>query len=183
MLMSLIGYLFCLALGAWGFLVTGSQLARGTVTQSLDNLFLTMFAALIGVVCLGYLAWRFYPVVAAAGAAGGAAAAAPAYVLPEDPAFEDAHMPLFYKVWLGLLVLTAVEVLLAYWQIAGVIVMLAILLLLSLVKAGMIMGYFMHLRFDHPNLSWIVVAPAVACILIMCGYFFPDSFRLLDLGQ
>ena len=179
MLLSLIGYLFCLVLGAWGFLIAASHLAGGTVTASLDSLFLTMFAALMGVTCFGFLAWRFYPAVAAGRSAAGVAGVK-RFVLPEDPVFEDAHVPLFNKVWIGLLVLTGLEVLLAYWQLAGVLVMLAILLFLSVIKAGMIMSYFMHLRFDHPRLSWMVVVPAAACILIMCGYFFPDSFRLLD---
>jgi cytochrome c oxidase subunit IV len=53
---------------------------------------------------------------------------------------------------------------------------------LSLVKAGMIMAYFMHLKFDRPGLSWLLVVPLVACILIMVGYFFPDSFRILEYG-
>ena len=177
MLISLIGYLFCLALGVWGFAVFGELAAQGTITATLDNLFLGLFAALMGVTCLGYIAWRFYPVVrAASGASAGAG-----YVLPEDPDFTDAHMPLFMKIWFGLLVLTAVEVVLAYYQIAGLLVMLAILLLLSGIKAGMIMATFMHMQFDNKLLSWIVVVPALACILIMCGYFFPDSFRLLDL--
>ncbi len=179
MLLSLIGYLFCLVLGIWGFYVTGVQLAHGTLTVSLDNLFLTMFAALMGVTCFGYLAWRFYP--ALTGSGGGAAPAVPRFALPEDPAYEDAHISLFNKVWIGLLALTAVEVLLAYVQIAGLLVMLAILLVLSLVKAAMIMLSFMHLQFDHKHLKWIVVIPAGGCILIMCGYFFPDAFRLFDL--
>ena len=179
MLFSLIGYLFCLVLGAWGFYITGVQLLHGTLTTSLDNLFLTMFAALMGVMCFGFLAWRFYPAVAAGRAMAGAPDAK-RFVLPADPAFEDAHLPLFNKVWIGLLVLTGAEVLLAYWQLAGVLVMLVMLLVLSAIKAGMIMSYFMHLRFDHPRLSWMVVTPATACIAIMCGYFFWDSFRLLD---
>lgn len=175
MLLSLIGYLFCLALGAWGFVTTGQLLASGNITATLDNLFLALFAALMGVTCFGYLAWRFYPALASVGAG------APAYALPEDPPYTDAHLPLFNKIWIGLLVLTAIEVVLAYVQIAGLLVMLAILLLLSLVKAGMIMSTFMHLQFDNKLLALIVVIPAVACILIMCGYFFPDSFRLVDL--
>lgn len=182
MLLSLLGYLFCLALGAWGFYVAGSQVAHGTLTASLDNLFLTLFAALVGVTCFGYLAWRFYPALTAGGAPARAAAPAkPAYVLPEDPPYEDAHMPLFQKVWFGLLAITFVEVLLAYVQIAGVLVMLLILLILSAAKAWMIMSSFMHLRFDHPLLTKIVIVPAVICIVVMCGYFFPDSFLLLDL--
>jgi len=146
-------------------------------------LFLTLFAALMAVLSFGYLAWRFNPsnlAPAGVAAAAGGATFAP-YVLPEDPTFEDAHIPIFNKIWVGLLVFTAIEVVLAYVQIAGILIMLAILMILSVVKAAMIMGWFMHLKYDHPVFSWILVLPAVACILIMCGYFFPDSFRLLDL--
>jgi cytochrome c oxidase subunit IV len=57
--------------------------------------------------------------------------------------------------------------------------MLTLLMGFSIVKAYLIMAYFMHLKFDQPSLSWILVLPLVACILIMMGYFFPDSFRLL----
>ena len=182
MLLSLIGYLFCLVLGIWGFYVAGIQLAHGTLTSTLDNLFLTMFAALMGVTCVGYLAWRFYPALAAGGVAAAGEGAGPSrYVLPEDPVYVDSHIPLFNKIWIGLLAFTALEVLLAYVQIAGALIMLVILMILSLIKAAMIMACFMHLKFDHPQLTWIVVAPAVACILIMCGYFFPDSFRILAL--
>ena len=181
MLLSLIGYLFCLVLGVWGFYVTGVQLAQGTLTASLDNLFLTMFAALMGVTCFGYLAWRFYPALTAPAVGVAGAPSAPRFVLPEDPAYTDKHIPLFNKIWIGLLVLTAVEVVLAYVQIAGLLIMLAILLILSILKAGMIMMSFMHLQFDHRHLKWIVVIPAGLCIVIMCGYFFPDAFLLLDL--
>lgn len=183
MLLSLIGYLFCLALGAWGFYLTGVQVAHGAMTTSLDNLFLTMFAALMGVTCFGFLAWRFLPVVTAeAGTGGPAGAGAPArYVLPADPDYVDEHIPLFWKVWFGLVALTLVEVFLAYVQIAGLMVMLAILMLLSAIKAAMIMMSFMHLQFDHRLLKWIVAVPAVICILIMCGYFFPDAYLLFDL--
>lgn len=178
MLLSLIGYLFCLALGAWGFYIAGASVLGGTLAASLDNLFMTLFAALMGVTAFGYLAWRFYPALATAGAAATGAAG---YVLPEDPEYVDSHIPTFNKIWIGLLVLTFIEVLLAYVQIAGVMVMLAILLILSVMKAAMIMAQFMHLSFDHKHLTYIVVIPAVLCILILCGYAFPDAFRLLSL--
>ncbi len=183
MYISLIGYLFCLVLGIWGFAVAGGQVIHGGMVVSLDNLFLTMFAGMIGVACFSYLAWRFLPVITApAGAAAGkGGVTVQPYAVPEDPEYTDAHIPLFNKIWIGLLVLTAVEVILAYVQLTGILVMLAILLVLSALKAGMILSYFMHLKFDHPQLSWTLLLPAVACILAMCGYFFPDSFRLLEL--
>ena len=93
----------------------------------------------------------------------------------------ESHKPLFIKIWIGLLVLTLIEVVLAYIQFDQLI-MLTLLMGLSIVKAVMIMAYFMHLKFDLPVLSWTVGFPLVACILIMMGYFFPDSFRILDIG-
>ncbi len=93
----------------------------------------------------------------------------------------QSHKGLFIKVWIGLLALTLVEVVLAYIQF-DFVVMLTLLMGLSLVKAAMIMAYFMHLRFDQPVLAWTVGVPLVACILIMIGYFFPDGYRILDFG-
>ncbi len=93
----------------------------------------------------------------------------------------ESHSGLFWKVWIGLLVLTLIEVFLAYIQLAQGL-MISILMVLSIVKAGMIMAYFMHLRFDKPVLTWTLVVPMVACMLIMVGYFFPDSYRILDFG-
>jgi cytochrome c oxidase subunit 4 len=93
----------------------------------------------------------------------------------------DSHIGTFVKVWVGLLVLTVIEVILGYIQFTTYI-MLTLLMGFSLVKAYMIMAYFMHLKYDKPGLSWILVPPLVACILIMVGYFFPDSFRILVWG-
>ena len=94
----------------------------------------------------------------------------------------ESHAGLFMKVWVILLVLTLIEIFLAYIQIAKV-AMITILMVLSLVKAGMIMAYFMHLKFDKPGLSWILVVPLVTCLLIMVSYFFPDSYRILEFGN
>ncbi len=182
MIVSLIGYLFTFALGIWGVATFAQLIAGGALAASLDNLFLTLFSALMAVLSFGYLAWRFNPSKLGPAAVAGSGVSVEPYVLPEDPVYKDAHIPIFNKIWMGLLALTLIEVVLAYVQIAGVLVMLMILLVLSVIKAGMIMGWFMHLKFDHPIFSWVVVAPAAACILIMCGYFFPDSFRLLELG-
>jgi len=93
----------------------------------------------------------------------------------------ESHRPLFIKVWVALLILTLFEILLAYIHL-NMVLMLTLLMGMSIVKAGLIMAYFMHLRFDRPILSWILVVPLVACLLIMVGYFFPDSFRLVQLA-
>ena len=51
----------------------------------------------------------------------------------------------FTKVWAALLGLTGIEVFLAYEQV-GVWIMLVALLGLSVVKAALIIAYFMHLN-------------------------------------
>jgi cytochrome c oxidase subunit 4 len=90
----------------------------------------------------------------------------------------QSHQGTFIKVWIGLLGLTLIEVILGYIQF-NMHIMLTLLMGFSIVKAYLIMAYFMHLKYDRPSLSWILVPPLIACILIMMGYFFPDSFRIL----
>jgi cytochrome c oxidase subunit 4 len=97
--------------------------------------------------------------------------------------FEDVHFEgsnrLFVAVWLWLLGLTAVEVFLAYIHVP-VHLMLTILLGLSVVKAALIMAYFMHLRFERLSLVLTLVPVLVLCICLLL-VFFPDSVRLLNL--
>ena len=97
-------------------------------------------------------------------------------VVEEGPIHFEGSTGMFLKVLGGLLVLTLVEVLLAYFEVPPA-VMLAIVMGLSLVKAGLIMGYFMHLRFERMSLVLTLVPALVVCICLLF-VFFPDSFRL-----
>jgi cytochrome c oxidase subunit IV len=82
---------------------------------------------------------------------------------------------LFTTIWVWLLLLTAVEVLLAYKSMP-LIVMLTILMGLSIIKAALIVAYFMHLKFERLSLILTIVPMLVVCILLLF-VFFPDSFR------
>ncbi len=84
------------------------------------------------------------------------------------------------KVWAGLLGLTLAEIVLAYVQLAPGL-MLTLLMVFSIAKAAMIMAYFMHLKFDEPALSWMLVPPLIACIVALAVYLLPDSLRALEL--
>ena len=86
---------------------------------------------------------------------------------------------LFLYILLALLGLTLVEVLLAYFEVS-LTLMLTILLGLSLIKAALIMAYFMHLRFERMSLVLTLVPIMVVCICLLF-IFFPDSFRSHDL--
>jgi cytochrome c oxidase subunit 4 len=83
---------------------------------------------------------------------------------------------LFISVWVWLLALTGFEVFLGYKQVP-VIYMLVILMGVSIIKAALIVAYFMHLRFERLNLMLTIVPALVICICLMLLVFFPDSFR------
>ena len=96
----------------------------------------------------------------------------------EDPAnVAGASTLTFAKVWIALLVMTAVEVFLAYEQLP-VLLMLISFLGLSIVKAALIIAYFMHLKFERFSLFLTLFPMLIFCILMMF-VFMPDSMRAM----
>ena len=92
----------------------------------------------------------------------------------------DGSTKLFLSVWVWLLLLTGFEVFLGYIQLP-VTYMLVILMGASIIKAALIVAYFMHLRFERLNLVLTIVPALVICICLMLLVFFPDSFRAREL--
>src|SRR5436305_6334811 len=98
----------------------------------------------------------------------------------ENPAqVSGATTVTFGKVWIVLLVMTAVEVFLAYEQLP-VLLMLISFLGLSIVKAALIIAYFMHLKFERFSLFLTLFPMLVLCILLMF-ITMADSQRALHL--
>jgi len=89
---------------------------------------------------------------------------------------ETAGNKIVFSVWFGLLGLTVLEVILAYRQLP-LETMLSILMTLSVIKAALIIAYFMHLRYEQPSL-FVTLIPALVFILIMMTVIFADSSRL-----
>jgi cytochrome c oxidase subunit 4 len=93
---------------------------------------------------------------------------------------EHAHMEAskrtFMYVWGWLLALTAVEVVLAYQRLE-IRLMLTLLMTLSIVKASLIISYFMHLKYEKRSLI-LLLMPAMVFIICMMFVVFPDSLRL-----
>jgi cytochrome c oxidase subunit 4 len=83
----------------------------------------------------------------------------------------------FAVIWIILLVFTGIEVFLAYEQITPVI-MLTALIGLSVVKAALIIAYFMHLKFERFSLFLTLFPMLIFCILMMF-VFMPDSMRAM----
>lgn len=84
----------------------------------------------------------------------------------------------YFWVWGALLILTAIEVVLGYKQVFAPVRMLEILLFLSVIKSALIIGYFMHLKFEKSLMRWLLVISVTACFIIMYFFFFPDADRV-----
>jgi caa(3)-type oxidase subunit IV len=98
-----------------------------------------------------------------------------------DATAHDDSKGQYFWVWGALLALTAVEVWLGYKQIFQPVRMLEVLLILSVIKSALIIGYFMHLKYEIPAMKWVMMASVVACLCLMC-VFFADAFRIVHLG-
>jgi cytochrome c oxidase subunit 4 len=85
----------------------------------------------------------------------------------------------FLIVWGWLLALTAVEVFLGYKQLE-LKLMLIMLMGLSIIKAALIIAYFMHLRYERPSMGAILM-PALVIVIVLMNMFLPDSIRLLHM--
>jgi cytochrome c oxidase subunit 4 len=86
---------------------------------------------------------------------------------------------LFTSIWVWLLILTLIEIFLAYKPMP-IHFMLVVLLGLSLIKAALIIAYFMHLKFERLSLILTIIPMLVVCICLLF-VFFPDSFRSQNL--
>jgi cytochrome c oxidase subunit IV len=88
-------------------------------------------------------------------------------------------MKLYVVVWVGLMLIVAVEVALTYAGLpAGTLV--AALLALALLEAGLGVMYFMHLRYERPSLFWSLI-PGLIFVFIMMNHLWRDAHRLISL--
>jgi len=88
---------------------------------------------------------------------------------------------LFTIVWVWLVAITAIEVFLGYeTQHFSPTFMLSLLIVLSIVKAILIVSYFMHLKYEKLSLTLLLIPSTVFCLCMILIFFFPDSLRLLQ---
>lgn len=101
--------------------------------------------------------------------------------MAEAAAHHDESKAQYFWVWGALLVITAVEIVLAYKQVFDPAKMLIVLMGLSVIKAALIIAYFMHLKFEMARMKIVLMTSVVVCLTLMC-VFFPDALRVLQLG-
>src|SRR5260370_40831726 len=87
---------------------------------------------------------------------------------------------LFFYVWGALLLMPAIEVYLTYQNMQP-LKMLTILMGLSLIKAALIIGYFMHLKYEVSRVKWLTMFSVVARLILMTIFFFSAARLLLEL--
>jgi heme/copper-type cytochrome/quinol oxidase subunit 4 len=85
----------------------------------------------------------------------------------------------YIAIWVGLLCIVGIETFLTSMNLSthGLLVSL---LVLAFLEAGIALLYFMHLKYEKPNLFWSLV-PAVIFVLFMMNHFWPDAYRMLNL--
>ena len=155
-------------------LVAYNLFAAGTVIST-DGLFFTVVPLLLA---LCFLVVPAMDIMAKRKAAA-SGDAAEAHAEPAEEVHFAGSYQLFMMVWIWLLALTGFEVFLGYIHL-NVILMLVILMGASIIKAALIIAYFMHLRFERLNLILTIIPALVVCICLLL-IFFPDSFRAREL--
>ena len=179
----------CLVVMACSLGIAGWQIVSGQVfKQGVEAIFtiivcLTLAAAFSFIPCQAWMNGSLQRMLGMRARAARAAGDEHEVEVFVDDTLPEHEVPrkTFFLVWFWLLALTAVEVLLAYIHVFSTHVMLGILMALSLVKAGLIVAYFMHMKFENRAFVLSVVPCTMVVITLLC-IFFPDSFRILDLG-
>jgi cytochrome c oxidase subunit 4 len=180
------------AAAALGFLVFAAfnAISSGDFFTT-DNLFLTAVCLLFALVfAVSPLVWLIesgrlpIPFVKKASADSAAPQLLSAdETLADAEPVEEVHFAgsnqLFRKVWYWLLLLTGIEIILGYKPMP-LHLMLTVLLGLSIIKAALIIAWFMHLKFERLSLIITLVPMLVICICLLF-VFFPDSFRSFGL--
>jgi cytochrome c oxidase subunit 4 len=165
----------CVVLAAGFLVLAGKNAAEAGNFLTIDSLFFTAVLLL--------LALTFVAVPALVMRERGVRPFSIAEGVPPARAHEHVHFEgrtqLFLLILGGLLALTMVEVFLAYIHLP-LTLMLIILMGLSIIKAAMIIAYFMHLKFERMSLVLTLIPTAVICICLLF-IVFPDSFRTNDL--
>lgn len=84
---------------------------------------------------------------------------------------------LYWRTWLWLLVITALEIGVTLIHLPRAL-LVSLLVVMAILKVVLIAAHFMHLRFEHLNLVYMVVTPIVLIIALVFGIA-PDTLRPL----
>jgi len=86
-------------------------------------------------------------------------------------------MRFYVMVWVGLVLIVGVEVALTMAHLPTN-TLLAALLSLAVLEAGLGVMYFMHMKYERPVLFWSLI-PMLVFVLVMMNHLWADAHRLL----
>lgn len=97
----------------------------------------------------------------------------------DSKAKSSAGMTTYYVIYVGILAIAALQVVFAYQHTEGA-AMLARMLVLAIIQAGLGVMFFMHLRDEKRGLL-LALIPATVFVLMMMNVIWSDSFRLIHM--
>lgn len=83
-----------------------------------------------------------------------------------DESATERKLPNYYLIWVYLLILTVVEVFVAFMSQLPETVLIIALLVLAVWKAALVAMYYMHLRLEPPRLIVMIIAAFPLAILL-----------------
>ena len=89
----------------------------------------------------------------------------------------------YWKIFFILFAVTAVEVVLYYWSIPGVNLNNAVLGILALAKFAVVVGYFMHLKFDNRLLRRLFVTGMLLAVAVYVAYLLTMGVFIAPVGE
>ncbi len=85
---------------------------------------------------------------------------------------------IYWVTWFWLLVLTVLEVSLVLVRPPKILLIVG-LVTMALMKATLIVAYFMHLRWERLSLVYVVVTPMFLLAIVMLALMGPDALHVL----
>jgi heme/copper-type cytochrome/quinol oxidase subunit 4 len=85
----------------------------------------------------------------------------------------------YVGIWIGLLCIVGIEVFLTLMKLPTH-ELLAALLVLAFIEAGIGLLYFMHLKYEKHSLLWSMI-PVLLFVFFMMNHFWPDAFRMVSM--
>lgn len=81
--------------------------------------------------------------------------------------------------WVWLLVITMLEIAVVLVGLPKAL-LASLLLLMSLMKAALIIAYFMHLRYERVAFIYTVVAPMIVLAVVLFAFVAPDALHVFS---
>ncbi len=89
---------------------------------------------------------------------------------------------IYAVTWFWLLVITLVELAIVFLHVPKVVLATS-LVLLALLKAWLIVAYFMHLRYERLSFVYAVLVPMIFLAVVLWTGTFPDALNVFRLRR